>query len=464
MPHFKPDEIARWSDGTWEGSPPSDITHIVHDSRKVGQGNLFLAIRGEQHDGHGFIEDAARCGAVAAMVDHGWQRRDGLDPTFPIVRVANTHAALSKLADGYRRKIMPALIGVTGSAGKSTAKEMTAQLLSRKYQTARTMGNWNNDIGLPLSLLAMEADTSHGVFEVGTNHPGEIEALCRILHPDQAIVTNVAAVHIANFGSVEAIALEKGALLRALPSSGHAFLNSDLPCFEQLKSYCTCPITTVGTSNRGDYHVDELSPDGMATIHERSTGIRMHIRLPVPGVHNLANALMALAVARHNGLDCQDIEAGLAAFESMPMRWQTHHVSGAIIINDAYNANPLSMRAAISTFLQIPAKHRWIVLGGMLELGDHETREHETLGQFTATTAQADGLIVIGPLGRIIGTAAIQAGMNESAVMFCPDTATAAQALSTRIAPDSAVLLKASRGFRLETIIQTLTGAANIHE
>lgn len=462
MPHFLPQDLARWASGTWEGNPPPVVTGIVHDSRQLQQGHLFLAIRGERLDGHQFLSEAANRGAVGAIVDTMWQRAAN-DPDFPVLRVANTHAALTAMAIGYRTTLKLTVIGVTGSAGKSTAKEMTAQLLMRRHPTARTRGNWNNDIGLPLSLLAMESNTTHGVFEVGTNHPGEIEGLCKTLRPDQAIVTNVAAVHIAHFGTVEAIAHEKGALLRALPATGRAFLNSDLPCFQQLASYCACPITTIGTSNKGDYHVDGIAPDGVATVHERSTGIRMLIRLPVPGTHNLANAIMALAVARHNGVECADVVSGLAAFESMPMRWQTHHVNGVTLINDAYNANPLSMRAAISTFLELPATRRWIVLGGMLELGDHEQAEHESLGRFVANDARPDGLIAIGPLGNMIGQAAVSAGMSVAQVTCCPDATSGAMALKDRIVSGDAVLFKASRGFQLETIIQTLTHTEMTH-
>lgn len=455
-------DLALWSNGAWDGQPPSTFTGVSHDSRRILPGSLFMALRGANHDGHTFVQQAGEAGASAAVVETRWQRPPGL-AAYPLLRVASPHQALIAMGQGLRRKLNPTLVGVTGSAGKSTAKEMTAQLLNRHFRTAWTQGNWNNDIGLPLSLLGMEPDITHGVFEVGTNHPGEIESLCRILEPTLAMVTNVAAVHIGNFGSVEAITHEKGALLRALPANGHAFLNSDLACFEQLKSYCPCPITTVVTSTQGDYHVDRVEPDGTAIAHERASGLRLRFRLPVPGQHNLANAMMALAVARHLGIDGDSLIAGLETFKPMPMRWQVQQHEGVTFINDAYNANPLSMRAAIRTALQQPASRHWLVLGGMLEMGEHEAGEHAALGEFIGSEAKPHRLVVIGHLGKRIADAAMSAGLPATAIDPCPDNATAARRLKDGLADGDLVLFKASRSFKLESIVHTLTGTGVAH-
>ena len=290
------------------------------------------------------------------------------------------------------------MIGVTGSVGKSTVKEMLAQVLSLSVPTACTKGNWNNDIGLPLSMLAMDLSTSVGVFELGTNHKGEIGELCGVLKPSWGIVTNIAPAHIENFGSLSAIAEEKGCLLSSLPDDGVAFLSGDCECMDVLRSLCKCKVVIIGQNKNDDYMMCPGESSADFSVIERSTGDEIFISMPLQGCCNMQNAALAVAVARAYGVTKDKIEEAFGRYIAMPMRWEEKTIEwngvgsakttkhGAVrVINDAYNANPLSMRAAITAFASNEKLERkWLVLGDMLELGECARSEHIALGNFVA--------------------------------------------------------------------------------
>jgi len=457
MPSFDAADIAAWTSGKWEPDGPAGITGVSHDTRDLQGGNLYVAIRGLSFDGHDFVAEAAGKGACGAVVRNDWQPAQA--PAFPLLRVPDTGAALRDMAGGYRRSIDAEIIGVTGSAGKTTVKEMIAETLAARSPTARTWANWNNDIGLPLSLLRMDGDVGAGVFEVGTNHPGELRPLCELLAPSWGVVTNVGPVHIEFFDSVDAIADEKAELLRCLPPDGTAVLDRQGAFFDVLDSAVPCRTVTVALDGPADYAcVERDTQRRRAVVEETATRERVAFELPLPGEHNVLNAMFAVAVARGHGMDWQAITKALAAYQSLPMRWEVRCTRGVCIINDAYNANPMSVRAAVAAWLEQPVDgKRWLVLSGMLELGDRADAEHAAVGGFVAGTG-IDALVTVGELGAEIARAAGAAGLPGEHIHVCPDTASAGDLLASALGNGDSVLLKASRGMHLEKVIDALIG------
>ncbi|MBU1694673.1 MAG: UDP-N-acetylmuramoyl-tripeptide--D-alanyl-D-alanine ligase [Verrucomicrobia bacterium] len=448
MPSFLAKDLSAWSGGTWERGEPPPVRGICADTRTLRAGELYVALRGPHFDGHTFIGEAFARGAAAVMAETAVESAGK-----PVLRVPCTRKALAALAAGYRRTLDARLIGVTGSVGKSTVKEMTADLLASAAPTARTRGNWNNDIGLPLSLLMIEPSDRYGVFEVGTNHPGEIVALCEYLRPEWGIITAIGPAHLEYFDSVESIAREKSALLRILPAKGLAFLSRDDAWFDRLRAASPCEVVTVSLDAEADYRAQ---PDPAAgsrfVVQERATGQRAELTAPLPGRYMVANALLAVAVGRRCGLTWEAIRESLGRYRPLPMRWNRAVLHGVEFVNDAYNSNPVSVRAALETFAKMEvAGRRWLVLGGMLELGAAECDLHHQLGRDVAAGPWA-GLLYVGPRGAWIAEGAREAGMSADRLFGCPDTMSAAGLLNKLARPGDAVLLKASRTECLEKV------------
>lgn len=461
MPYFDPSEIAQWCKGTWQSCQPMTLDGVSNDSRRLKQGSLYVALKGNRYDGHAFVEDAFSRGARGAMVCRDWVEPSATRQR-PLLRVENTTQALRDAAAGYRQKIAPQIVAVSGSAGKSTVKEMTAQILATAMPTARTPGNWNNDIGLPLSLLTMEPSTRVGVFEAGVSHPGEMASLCQLLRPTWGVLTNVGPVHIEFFGSLDAIADEKANLLRSLPAGGVAVLNRDDSFFDVLRSRATGRVITVSLDAHADYICLRRNPSrGEAVIRETTSGEEAEISMPLKGEHNIVNAMMGIAVGRAFGVTWDRIAAALANYISLPLRWEEKMVNGVTVINDAYNANPMSMKAAIKAFAEEGIEGgKWLILGGMLELGDRENDEHLELGRYIGAGSWA-GLITVGPLGRQIATGAKDAGCALERVFTCETNAEAAHTAMEHLKAGDAVFLKASRGIRLEEVAAILETGGN---
>lgn len=454
MPRFTPHDMTAWCGGRWDGRP--DVaTGISIDTRTLRAGDCFVALRGTHADGHRFVEAAAARGAASAIVAVEWSGADGM--ALPLLRVPDPLEALQALARGYRARVNPLCVGVTGSAGKSTVKEMTAALLSRILPTAATQGNWNNDIGLPLSLLAMEPGTRAGVFEVGTNHPGEIGALCRILEPAWGVVTNVGPVHTEFFGSVAAIAAEKADLLRSLPAEGVSFLNADDAFVETFRAAAPGEVVTVSLSQPADYRlIADSVTDTSFRLREQRTGEEPELPRTLPGAYNLSNTLLAVSVARRLQCTWEQIAAGIQAYRPLPMRWEVSEIDGRRFVNDAYNANPVSMRAAIRAFQETSAGHpSWLVLGEMRELGETEAAEHRGLGGWLAGYAWA-GVLVVGKAGRLIAEGLEQAADKAPPIFRCDTAEAASRVVMEHVGSGDAVFLKASRAMHLETVIQRI--------
>jgi UDP-N-acetylmuramoyl-tripeptide--D-alanyl-D-alanine ligase len=452
MVKFSPAQLAEWTGGSWMGGIPQVIDGVSIDSRTITPGSIFFAIRGPNFDGHDFISSAVRRGACGAVV----ARRPGASNySCPILMVDDTTCALQDAAAGYRRLLKTKIIAVTGSVGKTTVKEMLASILSRRLITAKNRGNLNNEYGVPLSVLSMEPQSAVGVFELGVNHPGEMEKLCRLLMPDYGVVTAVGPVHLEFFGSDETVAREKSFLLKLLPENGAAFMDSEQKWFDLLCSAAACRIVTVGTQKGADYSLvrEKITPK-TAVILEKKSGESFDFHLPLPGRHVAFNCLFAVAVARFYGLEWDVIRPGLESYQTQPMRWETGTIHGILVINDAYNANPLSMQAALQTFQSMPHPARkWLVLAGMHELGAITASAHEKTGAALARHAWT-GLITVGGYGKIIAEASLKAGMDGGRVFICADHLAAAKTIIANVRPGDAVMLKASRCEKLEKVLE----------
>ncbi len=450
--------MARWCGGAWEGGAPRAITAVTADSRAVDPGALFVALPGAHCDGHAYVAEAFRRGAAGAVVRPEHPAGGG-----PLLRAADPLQALQAMAAGYRRTRSARIVGVTGSAGKTTVKEMIADVLAAALPTARSRGNWNNHIGLPLSLLNMLSEAQAGVFEAGVNHPGEMEALCRIMAPDWGVVTNVAPVHLEFFKSETAIARAKAELLRALPAKGLAVLRADAPWYGTLRAAAPCRVLSVAVAPESsgaspDFQA-RMDADGLAVFGERAGGREWRARPPVPGRHNLANMLFAAAVGRAWGLEWPVILQALERYRPPPMRWESSVWRGLALINDAYNANPMSMAEALRTYGGLPGARKWLVLGGMLELGDAAADLHRELGRQVAA-GPWQGLVTVGELAALIADGAAAGGLSPDRIFRCAGTAEAAAVLEQSARPGDMVLLKGSRGIGLENVLRVLGAMA----
>lgn len=463
LPCFTPEELATWTTGTWEGTP-MPVRGVSNNGQKITPGALYVAIRGERLDGHDFLAQAAAHGAAAAMVRRNWRgngpQASSVCRGLPLLRVDDTRVALAAAATGYRRTWTTFVAGVTGSVGKTTTKELIAAFFRVAGTTAATAGNLNNDLGLPLSLLGTPADTQRGIFELGSNHPGEIRALSQVLQPDAAVVTAVGPVHIEFFGSVDAIAGEKADLLRAVSAGGFVVLDADGAHFDYLRLQTRARVIAVSLV-RGDADYVGRMLDvwtGEVEVRERATGRSLRLRTGLSGQHHATNLLLAIGMAREAGVAWETLPAAMRQLQLPPMRWQRLEAHGLTVINDAYNANPPAMLGALQTFAKLPgAARRVVVLGDMLELGALEEQLHREVGRAVAA-GPWQRLVCVGARARWIADEAVAAGYPAQHMWCYPDAATAAADTAAWAHSGDAVLLKASRGVGLERVAAALLG------
>lgn len=450
MPELESGPAARWSGGRWLGTPPADpIRGVGFDTRSLRPGSLFLALRGEARDGHHFVPQAFAAGAAAVMIDDPEAAVDGM----PCLFVPSVMEGLCGLARGYRDTLGMKRIAVTGSVGKTTVKDLAADILARVAPTGCSPANWNNHLGVPLSLLACEPDMAYGVFEVGMNHPGELDPLAGLVQPDIAVVTRVGPVHIEAFDSVDGIAREKAAVYRALDGGGGiAVVNLDTPCLDTLRSFLRGRAVTVSARDTAaDFGYRRVPAEHRIEVTERHTGEAYTLEAELPGDYMAENIVLAAALARTAGAPVAAVAEAVRTFQPRGLRWRRETVHGVAVINDAYNANPVSMRAAVRAFLEQPAAgRRWIVLGGMYELGALAVDAHRELGAWLAGLP-VDGLVTMGPLAQGIAEGAASAGM--AAVYALPDHARAAACLARVLQPGDSLLVKGSRGDAMEQVL-----------
>jgi len=444
MPDFHPEELSQWVSGLWENGMPADpVTGISNDTRTIQPGNLYVAIRGENFDGHDFVRQAFEKGAGGALVSERFEWSEN-----PVLHVPDTIGGLQEMAHGYRKKWLGTIVGITGSVGKTTVKEMCAHVLSMRGETHRTAGNYNNHIGLPLSMMNMPYDALHGVFEIGMNHPGEIAPLAALLQPNIGIITDIGNAHREHFQSMEEIALEKARLAERVPESGMVILDRDSEWFSLISDHTCAGVITVSMESDADY-VGHATAPSVLSVEPRTSNLKPHaFPLPLPGEHIMKNALRAIALGLELEMAPTEIAEGLSNFKLPAMRWEESDVLGIQFINDAYNANPLSMRANLRTFAALPGSgKKWAVVGGMRELGDTSEAEHAELGRFIDELG-LDGVVTVGELGKTI----ICRGTDR--FFHVPKAEKAAQILKDHLQPGDRVLLKASRGERLEQALK----------
>ena len=443
--------IAQWVDGTLSGdNPGQSVTRVCTDSRKLEQGDLFLALRGELFDGHRFAAQAAAQGAAAVVVEHSFE--DELPANFPVIRVADTLKALQSMASRYRASLSLRVLALTGSTGKTSTKDFVAAVLGEKFRVVKTEGNFNNHIGLPLTMLRASAADQIGVFELGMNHPGEIAPLAAMAAPEVGIITNIGTAHLEFMGTREAIALEKGMLAEALPASGHLVLNDADEFCESISRRCPAPTVTTGIE-RGDLSATLLETGFEGTLFRvRAGDEEAEFSLPGPGLHMVENALLAIAAGRVFGVSLADAARGLAQCSLTKGRLERKTLAGIDFLDDTYNANPDSMRAALRTLAVLPVKGaRIAVLGRMGELGAESEPGHHSVGR-EAAQAGIDALVAVGgDEAGWIAQAARQAGLKE--VHQLPDPEAAAVWLTRRARPGDLVLVKGSRSARMERVL-----------
>lgn len=448
MPELSPLDLARWSGGAWSVLPAQPLRGAAIDSRSLKGGELFVALPGERSDGHEFLATARAAGAGGALVRKGTRH-----PGLPLLEVDDPKSALSAIASGHRRAMPARCVAVTGSTGKTTVKEMAADLLATRAPTARTRGNWNNELGLPLSLLTLEPVHRYGVFEVGMSHPGELMPLCEVLKPSIGVVTSVGPVHIQYFESEEAIAREKALVAESVPEEGVIVLPADDRWFSVLRKRARGRVLTTSMKQEADYQA--VPGAGLSfRVLERASGEAFDFLAPLPGEFIIHDALLAIALARSEGYAWAPLAEAIASYQPVGMRWRREAVGDALVINDAYNANPMSMRAALKAFARTPvAGRRWLVLGSMREMGAHAQAGHLDLGCEVAKGDWA-GLLALGKEGAWIAEAARAAGWSAERARACAGPEEAAAILQDCVRAGDAVLLKASRGERLERVLE----------
>src|SRR5216117_874984 len=426
------------------------IDKISTDSRAVKRGELFVALRGENFDGHNFVESAAKAGAAGAVVDSNWKGK--VPENFALIRVKDTLQAYQKLAANYRKSLSLKVVAITGSNGKTSTKDFAAAVLARCFRVTRTEGNFNNHVGLPRTILEATSRDEIGVWEIGMNHPGEIAALAKLAAPDVAIITNIGVAHIEFIGSREKIAEEKGALAEAVGTKGTVILNSDDSFSRSIALRARGKVVLAGTS-AGTIRASEINQTESGTDFTITEGAhRCRALVYVPGVHMVQNALLAVAAGRVFGVSLEDCAAGLAAAPLAKARLQIKQIGGVEFIDDSYNANPDSMKAALRTLAELPADGKRIaVLGEMKELGAESERGHREVGE-TAAALKIDQLIAIGDVAAAIADAARHAGMRKTTVVN--STSEAADLLRETAAPGDLILIKGSRAARTEEVIE----------
>lgn len=426
------------------------INKVSTDSRTIKPGELFVALRGENFEGHDFVESSAKAGATGALIDLNWT--GSVPKNFVLLRATDTLQAYQMLAANYRRSLALKVLAITGSNGKTSTKDFAASVLARRFRVTKTEGNFNNHVGLPRTILEATSGDEIAVWEIGMNHPGEIAALAKIAAPDAAIITNIGVAHIEFMGSREAIATEKGALAEAIDPQGTVILNADDPFSEGIAARTRARVVLAGTTG-GTVRAIEIrqSAEGSEfTIVEGAH--RCRAQLPVAGLHMVQNALLAVAAGRAFGLSIEECAGGLAAAPLTKARLQIKQIGGVQFLDDSYNANPDSMKAALRTLVELDAEGKRIaVLGEMRELGTESERGHREVGE-TAATLGLDQLITIGDVAKLIAEGARTGGLDK--VWSAQSTAEAAKLLGEVAEPGDLVLIKGSRAARTEEVIE----------
>lgn len=436
------------------------ITNTVHegyaavhtDSRKPMNDGLFVPLVGDRFDGHDFLLKAIEQGATAALWQKGRKLPTELPTTFQVYEVHDTLAGLQQLSKVYLKEVNPIVVGVTGSNGKTTTKDILSSVLSQRFKTYKTQGNFNNHIGLPLTILQMESDCELIILEMGMNHFNEISLLSKLAEPDYTIVTNIGESHIENLGSREGIAKAKMEILDGLKSKGKAFIDGDEPL---LKKYYDKNVITCGYENTNQVQISSYQADESGyrfLINEED----FSYRIPLLGKHNVKNAAYAIALASELNFSSEDINIGLGQIALTTMRLEKlRGKNGALIINDAYNASPTSMKAGIEALKELQGyRERILILGDMYELGANEEDLHRSVAE--VISSPITHVFAIGEKGKWIGEELQKQDKQNIKIEMIIDKTMAAKKIEPLLNKNCALLIKASRGHKLETIVEEL--------
>jgi UDP-N-acetylmuramoyl-tripeptide--D-alanyl-D-alanine ligase len=429
-----------------------DFNEIAIDSRRLAPGDLFAALRGEHADGHNFVSAAAAAGAAGAIVSHAIQL------PLPQIVVSNVEMALADAARAARAQFKGALIGVAGSNGKTTVKEMIAAILSQRGPCLANRGNLNNHLGVPMTLLRLDASHVSAVIEMGANRRGDVEQLVQIARPGIGLITNAGAEHLEGFGSLEGAARAEGEMVAGLPASGTAVINADDTYASLWRAGTAAQVLSFGLRAEADFYASGLKFEVQG--QDFATRFRLHsplgevdLTLALAGRHNVRNALAAAAAATSAGATLGDVAAGLASMRAVKGRLQLRRTrTGAWLIDDSYNANPSSARAGLEVLSELPGR-RWLVLGDMAELGEFADSSHRELGEL----ARALGVERLYAFGALAGLAADSFGDGAERYR---DAGELTRALDAAMTPDVRLLIKGSRVNRLERVVDALAPAA----
>ncbi|OIJ09804.1 UDP-N-acetylmuramoylalanyl-D-glutamate--2,6-diaminopimelate ligase [Anaerobacillus arseniciselenatis] len=424
-----------------------NIDSVFIDSRNQVNNGLFIPIIGERFDGHEFLQGAIDNGAIATLWDESRPVPKGLNGDFPIFFVKDTLKALQQLASIYLQKVSPKVVGVTGSNGKTSTKDLLEAVLSKKFITHKTSGNYNNHIGLPLTILAMPINCEVAILEMGMNNFGEISFLSKLAKPDIAIITNIGESHIEQLGSRKGIAKAKLEIVDGLKTDGVLIIDGDEPLLHTARDLNTLKC---GYNDGNEFKITNIEQAAEGTNF--SINVNLHFSLPLLGKHNVKNATFALAVGKYLGLSEHTMQLGLDNCTLTGMRMEKKAgLNGSTIINDAYNSSPTSMRAAIETIKQLKGfSRRILVLGDMYELGKDERQLHESVAE--VITAPITHLITIGEKGAWISEALMKKNKDKIEIKTYKTKDHAKGDLINLLTDGSVVLIKASRGMKLETL------------
>lgn len=437
-----------------QGDQGVTVARVATDTRQIQPGDLFFALRGERYDAHDFLHRAVANGAAALVVS----RRVEVPPGVPVIVVGDTLAGLQALAAYVRRQFNVPVVGVTGSSGKTTTKDMVAAVLGSRFQVLKTQGNFNNEIGLPLTLLDFSPKHGAAVVEMGMRGPGEIDALCRLARPTCAIINQIGVAHLGRLGSVENIARAKGEMLDHISATGFALLPGDNPYARAQAGRCHGQVLFFGLDPGLDIYARDVCREGNGNRFTAVMGaVECDVNLPLPGRHNILNALPAVGAGLLFGLTPGEVAAGLARVTLSGMRTEILHAGAYTIINDAYNANPDSACAALQALDEIAGanKRKVAVLGDMLELGAGAVDGHRRVGA-AAVQHGVKLLITVGELSRETAAGARQAGGEPGGIMICAGNSEALELLHRELKTGDVVLVKGSRGMQMEQIVSDL--------
>ena len=459
-------EAASAAGGRWVGAPPGEVLGVSTDTRQIAPGALFVALRGERFDGHDFVAEALAGGAAAALVDEGWLRGRGAGsdlPDLPMLAVRDTLAALGMLARFHRRRTGIPLVAVTGSNGKTTTRAMLGAILRTRGPALVTEGNLNNEVGVPLTVLALAPEHQRAVVEMGMNHAGEVARLAAIAEPQVGVVTMAGVAHLEALGTVDAVADAKAELYFALPRNGICVANADdARMLRRAQASGRALLTFSVERGRGDVSVlgiAEHGPEGL----KFALGIgqrEVEISLPLVGLHNAANAAAAAAAAVALGYSDREIQEGLRTVQPVGRRLRVERLpSGVVLVDDCYNANPSSMKAALDTLAALSGEggRPVAVLGDMLELGPAEEEAHRALGEEASRIARV--LALFGPRARRAAEAAAASGFASGALVHTEDMPALVAFVQEHLRPGDVLLVKGSRGNRLERLVEAVRGA-----